>query len=93
MTLSQFDQHAAKKAVNDLQVECAAIDLLLVHLVSRLANEHAKPRDWLCGFADEIHESIDRVANPTEPQAQWMVESLRDRLDKLIYGANVRLSG
>ncbi len=91
MTVSLLDDHPAKAAVNDLQVECAAIKVLLVHLVSRLACEHASPREWLRGFADDLHASVDCVAAPTEPQAQRMAEALRDRLDKLMHGADMRL--
>ena len=92
MTVPLLDDHPAKAAVNNLQVEGAAIEVLLVHLVSRLAGEHASPREWLRGFADDLHASVDRVATPTEPQAQRMAEALRDRLDKLMHGASVRLS-
>jgi hypothetical protein len=92
MTGLLLDDHPAKAAVNDLQVECAAIEVLLVHLVSRLAGEHASPREWLRGFADDLHASVDRAAAPTEPQAQRMAEALRDRLDKLMHGAGMRLA-
>jgi riboflavin biosynthesis pyrimidine reductase len=43
-------------------------------------------------FADEIDASIDRVAPPTNEQARWMVEMLRERLDKLMYGIRTRLA-
>ena len=92
MTVPLLDEHPAKAAVNDLQVECAAIQVLLVHLVSRLADEHASPREWLRGFADDLHASADRAAAPTGPAARRMAEALRDRLDKLMHGAGMRLS-
>lgn len=86
-----LDEHPAKAAINDLQVECAAIDVLLVHLASRLANDQPSPREWLRDFADDVHASVDQAATPTEPQAQRMAEALRDRLDKLLHGVGVRL--
>lgn len=92
MTIPLLDEHPAKAAVNDLQVECAAIEILLVHLVSRLAGEHASPREWLRGFADDLHASVDRAGTPTGPQAQRMAEALRDRLDRLMHGVGMRLS-
>ena len=82
---------AAKRAVNALQVQSSVIEILLVHIMARLANEDERPTDWLRGFADEVHASVDRAPTPSDPQAQQMAEALRDRLDALMHGVHVRV--
>jgi hypothetical protein len=90
--LDDSNHELAKMAVKDLQIENALLQLVVVHLTAQFANEAVDPGNWLRMFADEIDASIDRVAPPTNEQARWMVEVLRERLDKLMYGIRTRLA-
>ena len=89
MTMSD---HAAVHAINDLQVSTALLQILVVHLTAMVANTTVEPHEWLRGFADYVHASIDRAAPPTDAQSQRMAEALRDQLDRLMLGVRSRLN-
>jgi hypothetical protein len=90
--MDDFNHDPGKMAVRDLQIENALLQIVVVHLTARFANEVFDSDNWLRIFADEIHASIDRAEGPTNEQARWMVEVLRERLDKLMYGIRTRLA-
>ena len=89
--MDDLDQQQAKAAINDLQIGLSLVQIMLVHLTARIANESLDPGAWLRRFTEEIRASIDRVAPPADAQARWMAEKLRARLDALIYGVQTRL--
>ena len=64
--MNDFNHEPGKMAVRDLQIENALLQIVVVHLTARFANEMVDPGNWLRMFADEIHASIDRVAGPDE---------------------------
>jgi hypothetical protein len=86
-----MDEQKIKTVVEGLQVQCAVAELVVLHLVTRLAHEDARPAEWLRGLADEVHASIDRCAHPHDPAVQVMVEAFRARLDSFMMGATRRL--
>jgi hypothetical protein len=86
-----MDEQTIKTVVEGLQVQCAVAELVVLHLVTRLADADARPAEWLRGLADEVHASIDRCGQPHDPAVQVMVEAFRARLDSLMIGAGRRL--
>jgi hypothetical protein len=62
-------EQAVTQALDDLQVSTSLLQIVVVHLLAEFANGTVEPVDWVRGFAECVHASIDRADQPTDARS------------------------